>query len=159
MTSRKGKFENKFSNFVVLGFLPPKGGRQFGKPNQPQFHEKGSFCKTKATVFKMSEKEEKKRTAAKTGEVERLQKIWSRRMAVDGYKKVYLASLEGTRTEILDDNGDVVEVKYNPSAANAATKALDALCRLLGYSSPPEPTDEADGEITVELGEAEEYSK
>ena len=80
-------------------------------------------------------------------------------MAVEGYKKIYLAALEGTRIEILDDNGDVVEVKYNPSAANAATKALDALCRLLGYSSPVEETDEDDREIVVELGEAEEYSR
>ena len=106
----------------------------------------------------MSEKEEKKGVSP-AGETERLRKIWSRRMAVEGYKKVYLASLEGTRTEILDGNGDVVEVKYNPSAANAATKALDALCRLLGYSAPAEPQEDEDGEIVVELGEAEEYSK
>ena len=107
----------------------------------------------------MREEKEKRSERSASDENARLQRIWSRRMAVEGYKKIYLAALEGTRIEILDDNGDVVEVKYNPSAANAATKALDALCRLLGYSLPPEPTDETDGEITVELGEAEEYSK
>ena len=109
----------------------------------------------------MNEGKEKSRGLGweSNAESARLRKIWSRRMAVEGYKKIYLAALEGTRVEILDGNGDVVEVKYNPSAANAATKALDALCRLLGYASPEEESDDEDREITVELGEAEEFSR
>lgn len=92
-------------------------------------------------------------------EVERLEKLWSRRMAIEGFKKIYRVSIEGARTEILDGNGEVVEVKYNPSAANAARAALESLNRLLGYSAPVEEEREGGDEIVVILGEAEEFSK
>ena len=90
-------------------------------------------------------------------ESEQLEKLWTRKMAVEGFKKIYRVSLEGAQTEILDGNGDVVEVKYNPSAANAARSALEALNRLLGYGATAEEDD--GGEIVVILGEAEEYSE
>ena len=90
-------------------------------------------------------------------EGERLERLWSRRMAIEGFKKIYRVSIEGARTEILGDNGEVVDVKYNPSAANAARAALESLNRLLGYSSPVE--EEVDDDIVVILGDAEEFSK
>ena len=104
----------------------------------------------------MEEKQKRARTSG--GEFAKLEKLWSRRMAVEGFKKIYAVSLAGARIEIFDDCGEVVEVKYNPSAANAATKALEALNRFLGYTSGGEESED-DGEIVVVLGDAEEFSE
>lgn len=92
----------------------------------------------------------------------RLQRIWSRRMALVGLKRIYHAALEGARTEIRDEDGALVEVKFNPTAANAATKAIEVANRMLGYTAPEgdgegEGADGA-GALTVTLGDAEELA-
>ncbi len=88
----------------------------------------------------------------------RLVGIWSRAMALRGLKKVLGVSLEAARIPTLDENGAVVDVKYNPSAANAATKAIEVANKMLGYNLPD---GEEDGEesITVIFDGMEEYSK
>lgn len=94
-------------------------------------------------------------------EMTRLRDIWSREMALEGLKKIFMASLEGARVEVCDDNGDVVGVKFNPSAANAARAAVETANKMLGYSSPAEES-EGGGEgtvLTIELGEAEEFAE
>ena len=91
-------------------------------------------------------------------EVSELQRIWSRKMALEGLKQIFTAALEGARSEVLDGNGAPVEVKFNPSAANAATKAIEVANRMLGYTSPEEEEEEAHLSLTVDLGEAEEFA-
>lgn len=90
----------------------------------------------------------------------RLQRIWSRRMALVGLKRIYRAALEGARTEIRDEDGALVEVKFNPTAANAATKAIEVANRMLGYTAPEGDGDGTDGQdkLTVTLGDAEELA-
>lgn len=88
----------------------------------------------------------------------RLEKIWSRQMALEGLKKIYRAALEGARQEICDGDGALVEVKFNPTAANAATKAIEAANKMLGYTAPEEEAAAA-GTVSVELGEAEEFAE
>lgn len=105
------------------------------------------------------EKQATSRHAPKsTGKMAKLEKIWSRQMALEGLKKIYKAALEGARQEICDEDGALVEVKFNPSAANAATKAIEAANKMLGYTVPEED-EAADNLFSVELGEAEEYAE
>lgn len=87
-----------------------------------------------------------------------LQKIWSRRMALLGLKRIYLAALEGARTEIRDGDGALVEVKFNPTAATAATKAIEVANRMLGYTTPEEEGAE-DNHLTVTFVGEEELAK
>ena len=87
-----------------------------------------------------------------------LQKIWSRRMALLGLKRIYLAALEGARTEIRDGDGALVEVKFNPTAATAATKAIEVANRMLGYTTPDEGEGE-DTHLTVSFAGEEELAK
>ena len=79
-------------------------------------------------------------------------------MALEGLKQIFTAALEGARSEVLDGNGAPVEVKFNPSAANAATKAIEVANRMLGYSAP-EDGEEAALTLTVDLGEAAELAE
>ena len=79
-------------------------------------------------------------------------------MALDGLKRIFAAALEGARTEVLDEDGALVEVKFNPSAANAATKAIEVANRMLGYTSPEEEEEDGLLSLTVDLGEAEEFA-
>lgn len=90
-------------------------------------------------------------------ERQKLEKIWSRRMALWGLKRIYLAALEGARTEIRDKDGALVEVKFSPTAAAAATKAIEVANRMLGYTTPDER--ESDLSLCVELGESEALAK
>lgn len=96
----------------------------------------------------------------KTSQSERakLEKIWSRRMALCGLKKIFEAALAGARIEIRDEDGALVEVKFNPTAANAATKAIETANRMLGYTAPDEGDGE-DGFVFVDLGDAEELAE
>lgn len=87
-----------------------------------------------------------------------LEKVWSRKTALEGLKRIFETALEGARVEVRDENGALVEVKFNPSAANAATKAVETANRMLGYSEPNEADPDAETGIAVELGEAEELS-
>ncbi|MBQ8859179.1 MAG: hypothetical protein IJ012_05255 [Clostridia bacterium] len=103
-----------------------------------------------------AERVEKPLTPAE--EESKLQRIWSRQMALEGLKKIFTAALEGARTEILDEDGALVEVKFNPSAANAATKAIEVANRMLGYTSPEEEEENGALSFTVDLGEAEEFA-
>ena len=81
-------------------------------------------------------------------------------MALAGLKRIYETALEGARTEIRDGDGALVEVKFSPTAANAATKAIEVANRMLGYTAPEEEAaTEADGLLAVELGEAEGYAE
>ena len=93
-------------------------------------------------------------------EAARLAEIWSREMALEGLKKIFEASLEGARVEVLDECGEVVSVKFSPQAANVARSALDAANKMLGYTSPAEDGagGEGDGVLCIELGEAEEFA-
>ena len=86
-----------------------------------------------------------------------LERIWSRRMALLGLKRIYEAAIEGARQEVCDEDGALVEVKFNPTAANAATKAIEVANRMLGYSAPEEDAP-SDGLFSVVLGEAEEFA-
>ena len=88
---------------------------------------------------------------------EALEKIWSRRMALVGLKRIYLAALEGARVEVRDRDGVLVEVKFSPTAAAAATKAIEVANKMLGYSSPEE--SEGDTHLVVELAEAQALAK
>ena len=91
-------------------------------------------------------------------EASELQKIWSRKMALDGLKRIFAAALEGARTEVLDEDGALVEVKFNPSAANAATKAIEVANRMLGYTAP-EAEDAEAAAVIVDLGDAAEFAE
>ncbi len=97
---------------------------------------------------------------AKAGKTEgsKLEKIWSRRMALCGLKRIVEAALEGARTEVRDEDGALVEVKFNPTAANAATKAIEVANRMLGYTAPEEE-GEGDSLIFVDLGDAREFAE
>ena len=88
----------------------------------------------------------------------KLKKLWSRRMALLGLKRVYQAALEGARVEIRDEDGALVEVKFNPSAANAATKAIEVANRMLGYTAP-EAEDAEAAAVIVDLGDAAEFAE
>ncbi len=97
-------------------------------------------------------------SAGQRGPRTSLEKIWSRRMALLGLKRIYETALEGARVEVRDEDGALVEVKFNPSAANAATKAIEVANRMLGYSAP-EDGEEAALTLTVDLGEAAEWAE
>ncbi len=88
-----------------------------------------------------------------------LAKIWSRRMALIGLKRIYETALAGARTEIRDEDGALIEVKFNPSAANAATKAIEVANRMMGYAAPEDAHDTADLSLRVEFGDWEEYAE
>ena len=79
-------------------------------------------------------------------------------MALCGLKKIFEAALAGARIEIRDEDGALVEVKFNPTAANAATKAIETANRMLGYTAPDEGDGE-DGFVFVDLGDAEELAE
>lgn len=92
---------------------------------------------------------------------EKLRSIWSRAMALRGLKRVMNVSLEAAKIPTLDENGEVIEVKFNPSAANAATKAIETANKMLGYNLPESYDDEDaddESEVTVVFENAEEYS-
>ena len=67
-------------------------------------------------------------------------------------------SIEAARQEITDEDGEVSEVKFNPSAANAATKAIEAANRLCGYDDEPAEKDE-DDEIVICFEEGKEFAR
>jgi hypothetical protein len=92
------------------------------------------------------------------GDIRSLEKIWSRRMALLGLKRIFAAALEGARTEIRDGDGALVEVKFNPTAATAATKAIEVANKMLGYTTPEEE-EEGDAHLTVTFEEGEELAK
>ena len=79
-------------------------------------------------------------------------------MALRGLKKVVRVSLEAAKISTVDSEGTVVDVKFNPSAANAATKAIETANKMLGYNLPDEE-DEVDDTVTVIFENMEEYSK
>ena len=88
-----------------------------------------------------------------------LEEVWSRKTALEGLKRIFETALEGARIEVRDEEGALREVKFNPSAANAATKAVETANRMLGYTTPDEEEEDAeDGFFTVELGDAEEFA-
>ena len=97
------------------------------------------------------------RRSGKERDRARLERIWSREMALQGLIRIYETALEGARTEVRDENGALVEVKFNPTAANAATKAIEAANKMLGYTAPEEEGEE-DLLLTVSLGDAEEFA-
>lgn len=76
-----------------------------------------------------------------------LRKIWTRSDALRGLKQVVSVSIEAARQEICGEDGEVSEVRFNPSAANAATKAIEAANRLCGYGE--EEKEEADDELVI----------
>ena len=78
--------------------------------------------------------------------------------AVRELKRVVAVSLEAARQETPGEDGAPARVTYNPSAANAATKAIEVLNRLLGYGAP-ETEEEGDGSLTVLFSEGEEYTQ
>ena len=78
-------------------------------------------------------------------------------MALTGLKRIYLAALEGARTEVRDEDGALVEVKFSPTAAAAATKAIEVANRMLGYTTPDER--DTDLSLCVELADAEALAK
>ena len=97
--------------------------------------------------------EEKGRKRGERGKAsEGLERIWSRRMALLGLKRIYQAALEGARVEVRDRDGALVEVKFSPTAAAAATKAIEVANKMLGYTAPEE--SETDTSLCVELGDA-----
>lgn len=104
---------------------------------------------------KSGEKDGKRIQAAQEA---RLENIWSKAMALRGLKKVVKVSLEAAKVPTVDENGEIVDVKFNPSAANAATKAIETANKMLGYNIPDEDEEESDGELTVIFDGAEEYS-
>ena len=95
---------------------------------------------------------------ASKSERAKLEKIWSRRMALCGLKRIFEAAIDGARVEIRDEDGALVEVKFNPTAANAATKAIEVANRMLGYTAPEENED-ADGLLFIDFGNAEELAE
>ncbi len=108
----------------------------------------------------MKEKNKEKKEGKMTSAADKLEGIWSRAMALRGLKKVLGVSLEAARIPTLDENGEVVEIKYNPSAANAATKAIETANKMLGYNLPDTDEDEEDdGTLTVIFEGMEEYSR
>ena len=117
-------------------------------------------CKTKSKA-KEGESEDVRKAgtdaAADDGARSSLEKIWSRRMALTGLKRIFLAALEGARTEVRDGDGALVEVKFNPTAATAATKAIEVANKMLGYTTPDE--EEGDTHLTVTFDEGEELAK
>ena len=105
----------------------------------------------------MTRPTENEQTRGKGSADTRLEKIWSRQMALRGLKRIVELALDGACTEIRDEDGALVEVKFNPQAAGAATKAIEVANRMLGYTAPDEAEDE-DRFVTVELGNAEEFA-
>ncbi len=106
-----------------------------------------------------NEKKDKKESGDRETE-SKLEGIWSRAMALRGLKKVLGVSLEAAKIPTLDENGEVVEVRYNPSAANAATKAIETANKMLGYNLPGENDEHEDDDVlTVVFEGMEEYSK
>ena len=87
-----------------------------------------------------------------------LEEVWSRKTALEGLKRIFETALEGARIEVRDEEGALREVKFNPSAANAATKAVETANRMLGYTTPDGDEESPDGDITVDLGDAEEFA-
>lgn len=117
-------------------------------------------CKTKNKAKGGAKEEAQKEptgVAADDGARSSLEKIWSRRMALTGLKRIFLAALEGARTEIRDGDGALVEVKFNPTAATAATKAIEVANKMLGYTTPEET--ESDAHLTVTFEEGEDLAK
>ena len=112
----------------------------------------------KGSTDALRSKNAKKSTSAPTDTGKGpLEKIWSRRMALLGLKRIYETALEGARIEIRDEDGALVEVKFNPSAANAATKAIEIANRMMGYAAPEEDAAE-ELSLSVDLGDAEEFA-
>ena len=113
-----------------------------------------------ATEAKDAAKKKKKSASARAAEKERaiLEKVWSRKIALEGLKRIFETALEGARIEIRDEDGALVEVKFNPSAANAATKAVETANKMLGYTTPNDEEGTEDGSVLVDLGEAEEFA-
>ena len=132
--------------------------------------EKTAAKTRKRTAVSKDRTEVKKKGAAKTKKktepapTERdreralLEEVWSRKTALEGLKRIFETALEGARIEIRDEEGALREVKFNPSAANAATKAVETANRMLGYTTPDGEEEDCDGDITVDLGDAEEFA-
>ncbi len=85
----------------------------------------------------------------------KLEKIWSREEALLELKRVVRASIDGTNEEVRTKDGDT-EVRFNPSAANAATKAIEVANRLAGYGDEEEEDD--DREIVVRFESGGEFT-
>ncbi|MBQ2733136.1 MAG: hypothetical protein IJF74_03180 [Clostridia bacterium] len=105
-----------------------------------------------------SGKPKRKRKAPEEKERDELRKIWTRSDALRGLKQVVNVSIEAARQEITDEDGEISEIKFNPSAANAATKAIEAANRLCGYDDEPSEKDE-DDEIVICFEEGKEYAR
>lgn len=86
-----------------------------------------------------------------------LRRIWSRADALRGLKRVTRVSLQAAKQIIRDDDGAVAEIRFNPSAANAATKAIEAANRLMGYGAPPD--DDADTQLVIRFEDTEDFAQ
>lgn len=124
--------------------------------------KKTAVSKDRTEPKKKGAAKAKKKTEAAPTERDReralLEEVWSRKTALEGLKRIFETALEGARIEIRDEEGALREVKFNPSAANAATKAVETANRMLGYTTPDGEEEDCDGDITVDLGDAEEFA-
>ena len=84
-------------------------------------------------------------------------RIWAREDSVRALADVYAASAEAMRREILDEDGRIDHIEYNPPAAQAARQAVEALNKMMGYNEPDK--SQMDASIVIELGEAEELAQ
>ncbi len=109
----------------------------------------------------MKNTERKEETRPKTGGAHHQtpEEIWSRQTALAGLKRIVEAALACAETEIRDENGMLVEVKFNHQAAGAATKAIEVANRMMGYALPEDGGEAEDTAITVLFGDAEEYAE
>ena len=113
-------------------------------------------CEKRAETGNETPKRRKK--APEEREREALRKIWTRSDALRGLKQVVNVSIEAARQEITDEDGEVSEIKFNPSAANAATQAIEAANRLCGYDDEPAEKEE-DDEIVICFEEGKEFAR
>ena len=120
--------------------------------------EEKSFDSLSGERVKDGGKEVEVRWKRDKSENEVLSGIWSKAMALRGLKKVVSVSLEAAKVKTTGEDGEIIDIKFNPSAANAATKAIETANKMLGYNLPEEEDDGADKEIKIVFEDGEEYS-
>jgi phage terminase small subunit len=81
---------------------------------------------------------------------------WTREDSLNALREIVEKGLEATRTPIFDENGEVVDYKFDPSAARVVRDAVESLNKMQGYNEPEK--SEVDAVISVAFADGSDFT-
>lgn len=81
---------------------------------------------------------------------------WTRDDSLNTLKEIVGKGLEAVRSPILDSDGNIVDYKFDPSAARVVRDAVESLNKMQGYNEPEK--SEVDAVISVAFADGGDYT-